>query len=429
MKRNYIWILLIALVGVVASVFAFSPPLQYRALEEIQRFIYPKETPFEGIEIRGLRQIVTAQNDTSRLIMWHMTQEISGAKVEYRKKGSSTTKVVEAEYYFFEDDKEKYYVYKAFLDSLEPNSDYEYRLGKEGWTSWHSLKTSGNKSFKILLYPDSQSADFSGWNALVKKSWERHRDAQLVVNVGDLVDNGESAAQWKAWFNSMEDMTSEIPLAPLMGNHETYDLNWKIRKPLAYLNYFSLPSNGVEEFQNHFYSFDFGPVHFVMLDTQFKEEEEFWPHLKEVELAWLREDLSKTDKEWKIVVMHKDVLTYSNTKSHRPAGINDLGKAFMPIFEEYGVDAVFSGHYHTYRRRGHIKDFVHHEEGPLYVITGVAGDVRYPRLWLDHYLDVFVAPQPETANYVVLEIEKEKLKLSAYLPDGSVLDSYEMVNR
>lgn len=53
----------------------------------------------------------------------------------------------------------------------------------------------------------------------------------------------------------------------------------------------------------------------------------------------------------------------------------------MPIFDKYDVDAVLTAHLHTYRRRALIRDFAQNEQGTLYILTGVAGNVRYPSLW------------------------------------------------
>lgn len=52
----------------------------------------------------------------------------------------------------------------------------------------------------------------------------------------------------------------------------------------------------------------------------------------------------------------------------------------MPVFDASHVDLVLSAHLHTYRDRGRIYDFRRAETGPYYIITGVAGDVRYPGL-------------------------------------------------
>ena len=60
-------------------------------------------------------------------------------------------------------------------------------------------------------------------------------------------------------------------------------------------------------------------------------------------------------------------------------------------------------------------------------MTGVAGDVRYPNLWVDHALDETVAPQPETDNYLVLEAKDSALTVECFLPDGTRIDRVEVV--
>ena len=83
---------------------------------------------------------------------------------------------------------------------------------------------------------------------------------------------------------------------------------------------------------------------------------------------------------------------------------------------------VLTAHLHTYRNRGHIYNFKRNPRGPLYILTGIAGDVRYPGRWKRSPWDLKVAPQPETNNYMVLEADDNQLKLSAYLPDGKKFD-------
>ena len=98
----------------------------------------------------------------------------------------------------------------------------------------------------------------------------------------------------------------------------------------------------------------------------------------------------------------------------------------MLLFDKYNVDAVLSAHLHTYRNRGRIYNFDRADRGPLYILTGVAGDVRYPSLWKRHALDAAIAPQPETNNYMVMEASSDKLVFSCYLPDGTKIDEAEV---
>ena len=222
-------------------------------------------------------------------------------------------------------------------------------------------------------------------------------------------------------------MVETIPVAPVLGNHETYNRDWKVRMPESYLNLFSLPENGDAMRQNQFYSFDYGAVHFIVLNTQIDEMEQFQPGLLETQQKWFVNDIKNTNKKWKVVLMHKDVLTYEiKNRTDRKAGISDIGRAWMPLFDEYGVDAVLTAHLHTYRRRGNLYNFESDTRAPLYIITGVAGNVRYPDLWVDHPFDQATAPQPETDNYMTIEASEDVLRLAAFLVDGRKIDQVEI---
>lgn len=89
--------------------------------------------------------------------------------------------------------------------------------------------------------------------------------------MGDLVDNGQDASQWRAWFNSVSVFSDAVPLAPVIGNHEAYNMEWKEYLPASYTHLFNVPQNGLAKYPNQFYSFDYGSVHFVVLDTNFPE--------------------------------------------------------------------------------------------------------------------------------------------------------------
>lgn len=54
-----------------------------------------------------------------------------------------------------------------------------------------------------------------------------------MIALGDLVDNGDDEYQWQTWFESSGDLLSRIPVAPALGNHEAYSLDWKNHMPNA----------------------------------------------------------------------------------------------------------------------------------------------------------------------------------------------------
>ena len=409
---------------------------------------------FTKADAFNLRQVITADSSSSRTIMWQSEPENRDAFVEYRVIGkaevnsaapnnkpvqhnkndaaaeNSVSTQKERLNNKFTDNGKTTYVHTVTLQNLQPGPEYEYRLGHDNRRSqWFRLNTAQiHNSYKALIFPDSQSAKYKAWEDVAMPAWQRNRDAQFFITMGDLVDNGEHAYQWNEWFTRIQPMITRIPAAPVMGNHETYTMDWKVRMPQAYLHYFQLPEGTPAPYKNQFYSFDYGDVHYVVLNTQMREMEEFLPNLLQDQLAWFKADMEKTRKKWKAVLMHKDVLQYAflTRKTNREEGFSEIGRIFMPLFERYKVDVVLTAHLHTYRNRGHIFEFKRDTKGPLYILTGVAGDVRYPSLWKRHSLDVAVAPQPETNNYIVMEASTDKMRFSCYLPDGTKIDEAEL---
>lgn len=379
-----------------------------------------------SVDASNIRQVITADSTTSRTFMWQSDYAEENPVVEYRQAGDDDSLMqLPASSDAFSDDGVTTYIHTAAVSDLKPGTAYEYRVGAgDKRSDWQSFHTAQGHDFKALIFPDSQSSDYSVWAATAQPAWQRNQDAQFFINMGDLVDNGQDHYQWNAWFDVVGDMIARIPVVPLLGNHETYDKDWKVRMPEAYLHLFALPRIDREKYQNQFYSFDYGDVHFVVLNTQSQELADFEPSLDEDEVAWFKEDMAKTTKKWKIVLMHKDPLQYgfANRPQPREEGFSPEGRLWMPLFDQYGVDAVLSAHLHTYRDRGHIRNFQRDESGPLYLITGVAGNVQYPGLWKQHSLDEYVAPQPETDNYMTLEATDDSLTFRSSLPDGQLLE-------
>ena len=400
------------------------------------------------VGIKYVRQIVAEDNRTTRTIMWQseMRQAYS---VEYRlssvakagaeqntsaRIGGSSEGAIQtqaATESSFKEGKGDYLQYQALLQGLQPNSIYQYRIITEkNKGTWHTLKTDGSGAFTALIFPDSQSSDYSGWQSLVRAAQKRHQAAELFINMGDLVDNGQDASQWRAWLGSVEPFSAELAFAPVIGNHEAYSLEWKMTPPKSYINLFAVPENGLRQYPRQFYSFDYGPVHFTVLDTNFPEVKEWQPKLLEEELVWLEQDLAKSKARWKIVLQHRDIFMYAFSKEsgrpQRETRLQDYSHKLMPLYEKYNVDAVLSAHLHTYRRRVPLRNFAPAEDGITYILTGVAGNVRYPKLWGDFAWDAARAPQPETANYMTLEASPEALLFKAFLPDGKRFDEIEI---
>lgn len=434
MNRKRLFTSVLAIVSVVAiSVggYTYREAIYSRIARAVAIVSGQEIKPLLDSEGRYIRQIVAKDNSTSRTIMWQSDSSEPDAVIEYRLVSSDDIKTLSASDAAFTDDGSMTYIHEGTIIDLTPDTKYEYRIGysTDRRSDWYPLETAGAGEYEVLIYPDSQSGDYSGWEQLVKNSADRNPNAALYISMGDLVDNGEQAYQWRTWLDSIKPLSARIPLAPTLGNHEMYTLDWKMREPRAYLNYFDVPSNGNTTFDRHYYSYDYGDVHYVVLDTQLYESthednhDVHHPDLYDVQVQWLRQDLASNTKKWTVVLMHRDPFQYAFNRpgASRAAGFDEEGVLFMPIFDEFNVDLVLSAHLHSYRNRGHVRNFERDASGPLYILTGIAGDARRPN-WQQHPLDVYVAPDREKNNYMTMTVTLNRLVVRAFLADGTQID-------
>jgi hypothetical protein len=135
---------------------------------------------------------------------------------------------------------------------------------------------------------------------------------------------------------------SENRFFPSLGNHDTHAAGWK-----PYLDYFTLPGNG------RYYQFDAGPVSFFALDSVVNEPDGVKRRSRQAK--WLHERLAASHSCWRFAYFH-----------HPPYASSGKEKKHMRWpFAAWGVDAVLTGHQHTYERLA--------ADGVTYLIVGVSG--------------------------------------------------------
>ncbi len=413
---------------------------------------FPALAEASSNEIQYVRQIITKNISKSRTIMWQTAKPHPEARLHYRLENGPATSIQPVMEEFV-DDNHTTFIYSVSLDELKRGESYQYKITcNTSETPWYSLTTPHeNDSFTALIFPDSQCSDgYITWRNVAHNAYRQHPNANFMVSMGDLVDNGEASWQWTQWQDGINELWKAIPFAPVMGNHETYNLNWLCRLPKAYLALFNLPDNQSQNFKDYYYSYDVGPVHFTVLNTMWDELHGLNDGIITEQIEWLKKDISHTDKKWKVVLMHKDVIFYDDPDALRsPAypknnpvigapyentdelpettsliDIDEVGRIFMPHLDKLKIDAVLTAHQHTYRRHNHIYDFKpSKDKGPVYFCTGIAGNVRYNVAFTRRFDQKFIA-QPETENYMTLTADDEKLLFRCYLTNGKLVDEY-----
>ncbi|MGB2697261.1 MAG: metallophosphoesterase [Candidatus Zixiibacteriota bacterium] len=281
------------------------------------------------------------------------------------------------------------------LTGLLPDTIYHYRvLFEEKQTPDYTFRTTVpfEKQFKFNVYGDTRTQPDSH---LVVVNRIMEFEPYFTLHTGDVVENGYSQSDWDIYFAticSSEVCAQEIPFYYAIGNHEN-------ESPLYY-GYFYLPHNNPDSTESY-YSFDYGNSHFISLDTEIP----YGPTSHQYN--WLETDLRSTyDKIYVFVFMHQ----YPYCAGGHESNIA-LRNALCPLFEEYKVDMVFSGHSHFYQRNGPIN-------GVTYMITAGGGaPLRTPAesSWTQY--------TEESHHNVTFTVWSDSLMFRMVRTDGSVGDN------
>ena len=368
---------------------------------------------------------------TTQTITWRTEEtELAGqvryAQREFIKSFPHNARIIDAKVETLVTNRGSMNIHSVTLMGLKPGTCYVYQINEgSGWgeTRIFSTPPEKNDGFKFLVFGDSQSINYEVWRTTLQQAYQTNQDAKFFINVGDLVDVGQDYAQWDAWFNASQGVIDRIPAMPLTGNHENYTPERRFSQPVLFTAQLKVPVNGPESLRRQVYSFDYGDVHFVMLDSQIGEQVQLIPQILEMQKNWLEQDLAATDKKWKIVFLHRP--PYHN----KVGGANSRIKgAFVPILDKYHVDVVFSGHEHDYARTYPIyNDQVVDSpgKGTIYVTTGRSGTKTYNDTAASEWDAFFYNPLDEP-NYLVVEMKNQILHVKAYKQSGALIDAWSI---
>lgn len=367
----------------------------------------------------------TGNTATTMTITWRTDTSVRTGLVEFGRGSAlpSQTLRIRANPSDFATDLGKTRLFRATLAGLSQSTKYTYRVGDgQHWSATHSFTTANPTSpeVKFLVFGDSQSVPpYSTWQTTVHNAYRANPDAKFMVSVGDLVDVGQNGAHWNAWFAAAAGVIDSIPTMPVVGNHETTGSK-STRRPEYWNAQFTLPDNGPAGVKNRAYSYDYGSVHIVVLDSQQAEQKQYGD-IFGPQKAWLDADLAASKATWKLVFFHK-----APYELHLLRQSADVKAAFCPILESRHADIVFNGHDHGIGRTYPIRDGVLKQkpsQGTVYYVCGRSGTKSRPELEKKPWNAFFYNPLDQP-NYLVVEIVGKKLTVRAVKQDGTLIDSF-----
>jgi hypothetical protein len=242
----------------------------------------------------------------------------------------------------------------ATIQGLQPDTIYHYRCaGTTGVGNDCTFKTASLKSdaFSFAVVGDVQGRGPSGlWRGAA--AWLAKQKPAFWIPVGDLVQHGLNQDEWDSFFADGKALFESSPVMPLIGNHDCYDNEQKWQVPQLYYDQFQLPGNGNDQFQDSWYSFDYQSAYFSILATYAGQDHQGNKAIiKGLEQAWLDQELAASEAKWKFAFFHPPVYS-SGGHGGDTMWLKDYwGK----LFDQYHVNAVFTGHTHSFEVTHPIK--------------------------------------------------------------------------
>jgi hypothetical protein len=277
----------------------------------------------------------------------------------------------------------------AKLAGLEPGSGYCYEL--VGLTAPAGFKTApalaaAASPVRFAAFGDSGSGSR---DQLALRDQLSTVPFDFIVHTGDLAYGGGTGAQLeRSVFRVYAPLLRSFPFYPVLGNHD-----YETEDGLPFLRAFLLPENGDDE---RYYSFDWGGVHFVGLDTE---------QIGSRQAGWLDADLKQNHLPWTVVFGHKPPFS-----SGEHGSSDEFRAHFVPVLERYTVTLVLSGHDHDYERSKPMN-------GVTYVVTGGGGVGTRPV-----GTSSFTAFSEAVIHFVFVEVTEEQLMLHAIDGTGREFD-------
>ena len=303
------------------------------------------------------------------------------------------------------------YIHDVELTELSPNKTYYFICGGDngGWSAERKFQTGPDQRTSITFVAGGDSRDNPSARDAVSRAMAKFNPS-FVLYSGDAVSTGTNQALWDNWFTAMDNIwVTEnggltIPIIPVLGNHEGMATN--------YFGQYSLPGN------EQWFSLDWGPdLHIIALNN--------YNSLAGEQLDWLKSDLAEHENYlWKVAFFHSPAFSSSNHGSDA-----SVQKYWVPLFDNYHVDLVISGHDHDYERTYPINYTISKntpmpspENGTVYIVSGAWGAPLYGAgsSW-------FTENSKSAYEFVVVNIsDNGTLHLQAVGTDGKTFDEYSI---
>jgi hypothetical protein len=258
----------------------------------------------------------------------------------------------------------------------------------------------------------------------------------------------------------------KAPLWPVPGNHD-YDNNGTNQNTHAvpYYDIFNVPSQaecgGIASNTEAYYSYDYGNIHFLALDSYGKENNATRLYdTTGAQVQWIKNDLAANTKPWVIAYWHHPPYTMGSHNSDTEGDLASIRNNFIRVLERMGVDLVMCGHSHAYERTKlmkehyglepsfdanihnlsnstgkydgtsnsctYLKDSLHNSlKGAVYVVSGSAGKFGGTSAGYPH--NAMQYSNVTNPGSVILDFDDNRLDVKWLCGDGVIRDQFTIM--
>lgn len=311
-------------------------------------------------------------------------------------------------------------MHEVHVCGLTPDTTYYYRVGGEGhWSDVQSFKTApapGRADYDVNFVVSGDSRDnFTTWRQVQEAVVMGMSQPDFQIFSGDAVLLGTQQSAWQQWFDGARASQRRMPMVMAHGNHDALAIN--------YLMQFAQPQTSDPQQSELYFSFDYGPIHFVFLnDTPYRGD--YTGNVGGTQLTWLRADLTRANMNrsrvpFIIAVHHKPCFGSSRHSSSEDTLF--LRRTWPPVFDQFGVDLVLNGHEHDFELSKQLDgngNEVSGRRGTYYMVAAGAGAQLYERTMNMPYSAYYES----VVNYVRVHATNASLTVTPYRLDGTVID-------
>lgn len=307
------------------------------------------------------------------------------------------------------------------LRDLDPNCKYRFKIKND--ENEHYFRTAPkdlSEPFHFAAGGDAYQDEFQAFEDMTKQV-ALHNPRFALIG-GDLAYATEkSTDDFSRWFTFISVISKElkdtsgckIPLITAIGNHEVMSRRFaqgEARAPF-FFSLFAMPGPpgyNVLRFNDY--------LSLIILDSN---------HINPVageQTEWLKEQLKSQEN-----ILHRfatyHVGAYPSDRPFRHKVSTIIRDNWVPLFERYGIQAVFENHDHTYKRTYPLIDDSYASNGIVYFGDGTWGTT--PRIPKEASQTTYLAKTASIRQVLHVELTKTKQIFTAIAINGEIVDQYE----